>query len=125
MAATLWSALFYLFLILVFLVFIRLSYVRFNGRRVMKFPMCVAISLVFPLVFILVALFSSIFLLFMMSLVLIALLVFLLLFFLGRVELWYFGPRKRKRKPKKPDEVQTVIIHSVKKAETKKFRRRK
>ena len=81
-----WTLLFYLFLVMVFVVFLRLSKVKFHGKRVFNWPMRFTISLFFPLVFVLVALFSSIFLLFVMALLLICLLVFFILFLLGRVQ---------------------------------------
>ncbi|MSR85975.1 hypothetical protein EXS74_01100 [Candidatus Woesearchaeota archaeon] len=102
-----WTILFYLFLILVFLVYLKLSTFRLNGKKILHFPMRVALALIFPLIFILVALFSSLLLLFVMALLLIALLLFLILFFIGRVQIF--------SKKSKVSSRNTVIIQKVKK----------
>lgn len=102
-----WTILFYLFLILVFLVFLRFSTLKINGKKIISFPMRIVLSLLFPLILILVALFGSLMFLFIMALLLIAFLVFLLLFFIGRIRVLY--------KKENIDDKNRVVIHSVKK----------
>ena len=92
----LWTILFFLFLLVVFLVFLKLSLLRINGRRVMNLPLRVTLALVFPLILVLVALFGSLLFLFLMALVLLALVVFLLLFLLGKTQLFFWKVRQRK-----------------------------
>jgi hypothetical protein len=103
-----WTLLFYLFLVLVFLVFLKLGRIRVGGKRILKWPMRFTLSIIFPLIFVIVALFGSIFLLFVMSLLLISLLLFLVMFFLGKVELFQFGPHRR-YKEDEPLEREAII----------------
>lgn len=100
-----WTLLFYLFLILVFLVFLKLSTIKVRGKPVFNWPMRFTLALVFPLILLLVALFSSIFLLFVMALLLISLLVFFLLFLIGKIRILTLKPR----------EGDAIVIHSVRK----------
>ncbi len=104
-----WTIIFYLFLIIVFLVFLKLSTLKVNGRQVLSGPTRFVIALIFPLILVLVALFSSMLLLFVMALLLISLLVFFILFLLGRIKILY-----RKPKVNSP-----VVIHSVRKKRKK------
>lgn len=107
-----WTLLFYLFLIIVFIVFLKLGNFRINGRRVITWPMRFTIAIVFPLIVVLVALFSSIFLLFILALLLIALLVFLLMYFLGKAEYFQKGSRKSKRKVQKNENI--ILVKTTK-----------
>ena len=102
-----WTIIFYLFLVLVFIVFLRLSTIKINGRKMISFPMRIMLALIFPLILVLVAFFGSLLFLFVMALILIALLVFLILFFVGKMRL-----QIRKNKV---DDMNRVVVHSVKK----------
>ena len=99
-----WKILLYLFLILAFLIFLKLSTVKLNGKRIFNLPVRITIALLFPLFFVLVALFGSLLFLFVMSLLLLALLLFFLLFFMGKVHAFY---KKSRKNP--------LVIHRVKK----------
>ncbi len=99
-----WKILLYLFLIIAFLIFLKLSTLKINGKRVVNLPMRIAIALLFPLFFVLIAVFGSLLFLFVISLVLVALLLFLLLLFIGKVQVFY---KKKKMGP--------VVLHKVKK----------
>ena len=110
-----WTILFYLFLILVFLVFLKLGRMQVGGKKVMSYPMRVSIAVIFPLVFVLVFLFSSIFLLFVMALLLIILLIFMLMFLVGKIDLIF----------SKPEEENEVVVVRTIRPKTKKRKKLK
>lgn len=102
-----WKIVFYVFLIIAFLVFLKLSTIKVNGNKVLGWSWRIILALIFPLVLILVILFGSLIVLGVMVFLLVLFLIFLGLFFLRKFKLIY--------KTEKVDEHNRVVIHSVKK----------
>lgn len=93
-----WKILLYIFLIIAFLIFLKLSTIQINGRKMISLPIRVILALMFPLFLVLIIFFGSLLLLFILAIFLVA----LVFFFLGKSQIFY-------KKSKEP-----IVIHKVK-----------
>lgn len=79
-----WKILVGIFLVLAFLMFLRLSSLKINGKRILSLPLRVLVALVFPVIFVLVFIFSSMVLLFVLGILFLIFMISLVVFFIRK-----------------------------------------
>lgn len=75
---------FAVFLVVVFIIFLKMSSLRINGKNIVSLPLRILLALIFPIILVLIIVFSSVVLLFVLGVLFVLFLISLVVFFIRR-----------------------------------------